>query len=161
MKYSEIRSQLKSGDLAFYSSHKTLGDLIIKAWTKSDYSHVGVIWVLAGRVFLLEASATGGVRMVPISKRLPDVVVQMGLKWSPEAEHIAMEHMMDPYSYLDAIRAGLAMGYVSSKGWICTEYAAKIVNACGYRFPDSAQVPQQQLEILSKDSSKRFIHIRG
>ena len=97
VKYSEIRDSLKSGDLVFYSSHNGIGDKIIKWWTKSEYSHVGVIWAVAGRVFLLEASAFGGVRLVPLSRRMPDVIVPMGLNWTSEAETFAMKHLMEKY----------------------------------------------------------------
>jgi hypothetical protein len=157
-KYEDIREQLKSGDLAFYSSHEKLGDKLIKWWTHSKYSHVGTIWCIAGRVFLLEASAIGGVRMVPLSMRLPDTIVQMNLTWTPEAEKQAMEHMMEPYSFVDAIRAGLKQGYNES-GWICTEYSASIEKECGYTFPDNARVPEDFIDILEKDNSRTFIQV--
>lgn len=156
-KYLDIRNDLKSGDLVFYSSHNKIGDKIIKWWSKSEYSHVGVIWTIAGRVFLLEASALGGIRMVPISLRLPDLIVSMGVEWTPAAEQQAMEHMMEKYSYTDAILAGLHRKYKES-GWICTEYAASILKECGYNFPDSAQVPEDFL-VLLKVENRPFIYI--
>jgi hypothetical protein len=155
--YAEIRDTLKSGDLAFYSSHNGIGDKLIKWWTKSKYSHVGVIWVVAGRIFLLEASAFGGVRMVPLSLRLPDLVVSMNLDWNDAAETQAMSNMMKPYSFIDAIRAGLGEKY-KENGWICTEYAASIVAKCGYKFPITAELPEQFVRLLNIEK-KPFIFI--
>lgn len=156
-KYKDIRDTLKSGDLVFYSSHNGIGDKIIKWWSHSEYSHIGVIWVVAGRVFLLEASAFGGVRLVPLSRRLPDLIVRMDLEWNDQAEEQAMEHMMEPYSFLDAILAGFRERYVAS-GWICTEYVASILDKCGYNFPISAQVPEDFIVFLN-ESKKQSVHI--
>ncbi len=157
MNYNDIRNTLKSGDLVFYSSHNGIGDKLIKWWSKSKYSHVGVVWVVAGRVFLLEASAFGGVRLVPLSKRMPDLIVRMNLEWNAAAEQQAMEHMMDKYSFYDALLAGLHKKYKSSN-WICTEYAASIVEKCGYSFPKSAQLPEDFVQIL-RGEKKEFIFI--
>lgn len=153
MLYSEIRDTLKSGDLVFFSKHNGLGDKIIKIWSKSRYSHVGVLWCVAGRVFLLEASAFGGVRMVPLSLRMPDVIVRMNLDWNAEAETQAMSHMMEKYSFIDAIRAGLGENY-NQKGWICTEYAASITEKGGFAFPDTARVPEDFIEVLQKNKNE-------
>ena len=155
--YKDLRTTLKSGDLVFYSSHNGLGDKLIKWWTKSNYSHVGVIWAIAGRVFLLEASALGGVRLVPLSLRMPDLIVPMNLIWNQEAETHAMEHIMEKYSLVDAVRAGFKEAY-KKEGWICTEYAASIVKKCGYVFPKTAQVPEDFIRVL-KAENKSFIFI--
>lgn len=155
--YRDIRKTLKSGDLVFYSSHNGFGDKVIKWWSKSRYSHVGVLWVIANRIFLMEASAFGGVRLVPLSLRMPDLIVKMDLKWNKDAEMQAMEHIMEKYSFVDAVKAGLKENY-SQTGWICTEYAASIVKECGYIFPKEAQVPEDFIKILKEDN-KEFIFI--
>lgn len=157
MKYEDIRGTLKSGDLAFYSSHHKIGDWLIKWWTKSEYSHVGLIWVAAGRVFLLEASAADGVRIVPLSLRMPDTIVRMDLNWDAQTEEFAFSHMMDPYSFVDAIRAGVNQHYKGA-GWICTEYVAAVVAKCGYLFSEDSMVPQKQIVELVRDK-KVFVNI--
>jgi hypothetical protein len=155
--YKEVRDTLKSGDLVFYSSHNSLGDKLIKWWSESKYSHVGMVWAVAGRVFLLEASARGGVRMVPMSSRLPDLIIPMDLTWNEAAERHAMEHIMEPYSIIDAVRAGFRENY-NQKGWICTEYVASITKECGYIFPKNAKVPEDFINIL-RNENRLFLFI--
>ena len=55
--YEEIRPLLQSGDIAYFSSHRKIGDLLIKFWSKlvarehTEFSHIGCVYVLEKRVF--------------------------------------------------------------------------------------------------------------
>jgi hypothetical protein len=156
--YSDVRDKLQSGDVAFFSSHNTIGDMLVKLGTMSQFSHVGTIFRLEGRVFLLEASLAGGIRMVPLTLRLPDYVFQTGIKypWNPRSEKIALAHIMEKYSKWEALRAWL--GDKEGRGWICTKYTADVADAQGYHFPDKHQVPQVFFDQLIEDNIP-FIHI--
>ena len=66
--YESIRSELKTGDLLFFSGDHWLSGLI--RWrSKSAWSHVGVVIRIEemNRVFLVESILETGVRMVPMS----------------------------------------------------------------------------------------------
>lgn len=153
--YSDIRTTLESGDLALYTTTSGLGGALVQLGTHSKYNHVGVIWVISGRVFLLEATLTSGVRMIPLSRQLPDVIVKMGVTWTNPAEEHALEHILEPYSIMDALRAWLHKKF-SSSGWICTEYAASILQKCGFNFPDTIVTPQDFASFLAS-KQKEFI----
>jgi hypothetical protein len=65
---SEIRDNLKTGDLIFFSGKHWLSDLI--RWrSKSGFSHVGLVVRLPeiDKVFLIESIISHGVRLIPFS----------------------------------------------------------------------------------------------
>jgi cell wall-associated NlpC family hydrolase len=72
-RYEEVRSELRSGDLAFCSGSYVFSKFI-QGFTKSVWSHVGIIYrdENLGRVFILESETGIGVRLAPISKYLRD-----------------------------------------------------------------------------------------
>lgn len=69
--YTEVRKNLRSGDLFFCSGDYLISQAIQKL-TNSPWSHVGIVFHLAGidRVLLLESVEDSGVRFVPLSKYL-------------------------------------------------------------------------------------------
>jgi len=101
---------------------------IIRAWTGQTYSHVGIAWVVGGRVLVLEAKEGRGVAARPLSKALPVFWVSTGSQWTANAETFALEHLGEPYSYLDALRGGLGLATGRKNGWQCAEYAAAVLN---------------------------------
>lgn len=82
MKYEDIRAKIQSGDIVALS-HTQWGswyDLQIQAvriGTESEYSHVGLVWVAGGRVWLIE-SVTPFIRLVPLSH-----LTKQGFYWIP------------------------------------------------------------------------------
>ena len=71
--YSELRAQLKSGDLLFTSGDYLVSKAIQKV-SGSPWSHVGIVFRLDSidRVLLLESVEDMGVRFAPLSKYTKD-----------------------------------------------------------------------------------------
>lgn len=71
--YEKIRDNLKTGDIVFCSG-RYLFSGIIQRLTKSSWSHVAIIYKdeSLGRVMLLEAEPSVGIRLIPLSKYLKD-----------------------------------------------------------------------------------------
>ena len=71
--YAAVRPGLRTGDL-FFAAGNYLLSRAIRHLTKSAWSHVGVVVVLADvdRVLLLESVEDVGVRFAPLSKYLTD-----------------------------------------------------------------------------------------
>lgn len=71
--YSELRSQLQSGDILFTSGDYLVSKAIRKM-TGSPWSHVGIVFRLDSidRMLLLESVEDMGVRFAPLSKYLLD-----------------------------------------------------------------------------------------
>jgi hypothetical protein len=127
MKYEEIRSQIKSGDiLAFrHTEWKTWKDLksqFVKFFTKSEYSHVGIAWVIGGRVFVIEA-VIPLVRIFPISKVLPFDLIPCGERyWLPIIEEACLTYVGEEYSQWEAVCAAFGkLKAGASNSWECAE----------------------------------------
>lgn len=92
MNYTEARPKIKSGDLLAWShlgwsSWYDIQIQTVRAVTESEYSHVGMAWVVGDRVFVIE-SVTPVVRIVPLSNLLKD-----GVYWIPLDTPISDEEL--------------------------------------------------------------------
>ena len=65
--YSEVREDLKTGDLLCFRS-KDLDGTLVRLATRSEYSHIGLVFLYEKRVYCIEAVAAG-VRLVLMSRR--------------------------------------------------------------------------------------------
>jgi len=111
MRYADARAAIKSGDLLAFThrSFKSWYDVkvqIVRFFTQSEYSHVGVAWVIDGRVFIIE-SITGGVRIHALSNLLPFWHISTNAPWKAETQRFAMSLVGKPYSQIGAVRAFL------------------------------------------------------
>jgi len=75
MKYADARPLIQSGAVIAWSHRKirSLYDfkvMLVRLFTMSEYCHVGIVLVMGGRVWVLEA-VTPRVRLVPLSNLLP------------------------------------------------------------------------------------------
>ncbi len=130
MKYSDTRSEIKSGDLILLShqawdSWGSIQSQVVKSVTQSEFSHVCVAWVIASRVFAIEA-VVPKVRIMPVSNMFENG----GIYWIPmpdkpmtEAElEFGLKHVGDSYSKLEAIMAQLELLKIGiSEAWECAE----------------------------------------
>lgn len=71
MKYKDIRSQVRTGD-TFFTAEGALFSRIIRFFTKSDISHVGMFVWLGKRLFCVESIEGTGVRLIQASVLLRD-----------------------------------------------------------------------------------------
>lgn len=130
MNYDTVRPQIKSGDLIALSHYKWASwyDLqiqIVRFGTQSEYSHVGMAWVIGERVFMIE-SVEPVVRMVPLSLMVAD-----GFYWLPMEADIGAGELAFAlskigsarYSKIEAVLAQfrrLAIG--ADDLWECAEF---------------------------------------
>ena len=109
MKYTHVRPTIRSGDLLAFShgSWRSWNDIkvnLVRIFTRSTYSHVGLAWVVAGRVFVLEA-VKPKVRIYPLSQSGAFYLVGQGAPWRSTTEEFAMAMVGYDYSEFDAISA--------------------------------------------------------
>lgn len=75
MQYAIARKHIKTGDILAWShrgwhSWYDFQIQLVRMFTRSEYSHVGIAWVAHERVFVIEAVGSG-VRIFPLSNQLP------------------------------------------------------------------------------------------
>ncbi len=127
MNYSEARSKIKSGDVLAWTHKKarTLYDLrvqLVRFFTRSEYTHVGMAWVIGGRVFILESVATG-IRIFPLSRELPFFWIPIDIDFSDDVLNAALAHLGEPYSNLEGVMSlfkNITPG--ENQQWECAEF---------------------------------------
>lgn len=136
MKYTDFRENIVSGDLLAWT-HKGWNSWynfqiqMVRAFTQSEYAHVGIAWVAAGRVFVLEA-VVPFVRIYPLSMCENFYYLGMHKELSPEAEEFALSQIGELYSKRMCFKAffGMVKGGDSGK-WQCAKYANEVLKANG------------------------------
>lgn len=132
MKYSNFRHKIRSGDVLAWTHRgwKTWYDIkvqLVRMWTRSEYSHVGIAWVIGGRVFVLEA-VSSGVRIMPLSELLPYWWISRP-KWNERIQKRAMKAMGKSYSEFQAVLAGFnLLERGKDDFWQCAEYVSYVLN---------------------------------
>jgi hypothetical protein len=130
VKYADARSKIKSGDVLAWShlgwgSWYAIQIQLVRIFTRSEYSHVGIAWCVGERVFVLEA-VTAGVRIFPLSKSLPFFL----LPWRRLTDDqlvFALDKIAQRYSKIEAIKAFFGVNDKTDLEWQCAEYVASVL----------------------------------
>jgi hypothetical protein len=130
MSYEENKKKIRSGDVLAWRG-KGFMTMVSRVLTRSQYGHVGIAWVAGNRVFVLEAYQNKGVRIFPLSERLPADHFPLNVKWDLNVETLALEEVGRKYSKMDKIRAFFGREPKSGNGWQCAEYVNAILNKGG------------------------------
>lgn len=109
MNYLDARPTIRSGDMLAFShgSWRSWGDIktnAVRIFTRSTYSHVGLAWVVGGRIFVLEA-VKPKVRIYPLSGSGDFYLLPSAARWGQDTEELALSSVGIDYSELTAMRA--------------------------------------------------------
>ena len=132
---------------------------LIRRVTSGGYSHVGIAWAFDGRLFVLEARELRGVTIRAASNALPFVHVATGAAWTPRTRRRALAELGKPYSYLDAVRAGLRRP-MRNRAAICSAYARERLRDCGLPVPTHVQHPSDLVEWVQDHASQPTWSVR-
>lgn len=148
-------SQYPSGSLLAWRPSNILGHIICK-FTKSEYSHVGLLWRFHGRFYVLEAIWSSGVRVRLLQEDLPVEVIPTGIKWTDEVEGCAVRKLGRMYNFLDALRVGFNINPQMYDSEICSHYVAHVLKNAGMSMPDDKPLrPDDVVKfVLEKNGNK-------
>lgn len=165
MRYVDHRDNIKSGDLLVWS-HRGIRSFydfkiwLIRLFTQSEYTHVGIAWVINGRVFVLE-SVTPVPRIVPLRNLLPCYVINTGINWTDQVERKALEYIgnahIGTYSQLEAVKAYLGLNSKQNNALQCVEYAKTILSEAGLQFQGKDVPADMVLELQQKGGTTTYI----
>lgn len=147
MNYQEARPKIKSGDLLAWTIRTTrsLKDLqvqLVRIFTKSEYTHVGIAYVVGGRLFVLE-SVGSGIRMFPLSMSTPFYWIPLEVNWTEDTLTAALSKMGESYSKWEGVKSlwqKIKPG--ENKNWQCAEYARFILQNAGINV-DCRSIPAE------------------
>jgi len=151
--YEKIRDQLKTGNI-FFSSGSYAFSGIIQKLTKSTWSHVAVIYKdeELGRVLVLEAEPSVGIRLIPLSKYLHDYkgkrrpykgqIAIASLNIDLDKEHLnkgisfGLDALTRPYDNYEIVRIMVRILFHISKrernrNYICSELVRDLFAKAG------------------------------
>lgn len=139
-KYKIIRNELQTGDLIFCSGNYFFSKLIQK-FTKSVWSHVGIIYKdeKLDRILVLESEKLYGVRLAPLSKYVKDyhgknkpykgkvIIARVNATTDyKQAISFGMDELTKPYDNVEVIRIAIRILFgitrrETNRNYICSE----------------------------------------
>lgn len=148
-KYDEIRSKIKTGDIlawthrgGWFRSWYDFKINLVRLFTRSEYSHVGIAVVWAGRVMVLE-SVTGGIRLFPLSKLTPCYWIKYRSKLFDLDR--AMSVFGQPYSEIEAVKGKFGRTDDTNGKWQCAKFV-RWANSLGCAKDNPSSVVNHVLE---------------
>jgi hypothetical protein len=143
VQYDSIRSTLKTGDLVFCSGNYFFSR-IIQRFTKSMWSHVGIIYydTSLNRMLILESEKLYGVRVAPLSKYIKDyhgkskpykglitiarIEPELNLEEIKKGISFGMDELTKPYDDWEILRIAFRILFnigkrVKDRKYICSE----------------------------------------
>ena len=158
--YSDVRAIIKSGDLIAWSQRKwnSLHNIemqLIRIFTRSEYVHVGIAWVIGERVFVIDA-VSPKVRIFPLSKLTPFYLIPLNAPWKKETEEFALAQVGEKYSLLQAIQSVLKKPNLDDN-WQCAELAHEIMKSDGIDLGEIYTPSELVNNALNYSTGLRFI----
>lgn len=162
--YSEIRSELKTGDLiawddaeldSFFGIILYLYQKILKA----KYTHVGVVVRIGGRVFIVEATPPE-VRLIPLKMLTDFYHIKANVKANPQSQiKFLLATLGTTYSLWDMAKGLFKLGS-SKKDFYCSELAGHFYNEFGHLTDRTAGFsPDTIVEALIKHTGNQPVKV--
>lgn len=162
--YEEHRDQIYSGDLLAYSTNKKnvitrVITNIIRLFTKSEFSHIGIALKLNNRLYVVEATKPT-VRLVPVSEKTEFYHIPMFIDWKKEYETFLMDKIGCEYSVIDGIRAFFGIPTKRDDKWQCAELANAFFKYIGLDFGNN-YTPSKLVKAVMKKTGNPLMYVRG
>ena len=132
MDYATARAYIRSGDLVAQShgnwtTWRGIKINVVRMFRRTTYSHVGIAWVIGGRVLILEA-VKPQLRIYPMSRIGDFYLLPLQAQWSEAAEAVELKNVGVEYSELVAMQA--AFGPLDqAEVRQCAAYALSVLRA--------------------------------
>ena len=153
--YEKYRSEIKTGDVLAWSrggawnSWKNIQINIVRLVTLSEYSHVGLAYVVGDRVFLIEA-VIPTIRIVPLSSELPFFWLKTPFEFKEENVKKSLSKIGLPYSVLEAIKSVFTKDTNGQKVWECAKLVNQTLKDFDPGFDDLHDTPAQVVKYLQE-----------
>lgn len=153
---------IHSGDLLVWSNksytgmHKYLTN-VIRFFTMSEYTHVGIAWKAGGHLFVIEA-VEPCIRIFPVNKLKPFYFIPMGIDFTNEHTEYLLSKVGEPYSLKEVILGFLSTPDEGDKNWQCSEFVKAYYNHFGHDLNCPA-TPSGVVEAALKLKSSKLFYI--
>ena len=163
MNYTDIRDQIKTGDLIGFT-HKEWDSWydfkvqMVRLAQRSEYSHVAIAYVMNDRVFILEAVGAE-VRLFPLSRELPFYWLKNPKKATQQAIDYGFSMLGLKYESQLMMALSFVFGFSlkHNKRMQCSELANNWYNANGQELTTIDTPTAVMQAALSKWPSMQFV----
>lgn len=126
--YKKIRVSIQTGDV-FATASPALFSRIIRLFTRSKVSHVGLFLRLKDRVFVVEALEGKGVQMIPASQRFKKEKFVFVPTYYKKDEKRLIDDMLNEVGGEYDMKGAVKALFVDTKSnqYFCSELVAKIL----------------------------------
>lgn len=164
LSYKIARENLRTGDMVVFSKRKFTGmsgliTFLVRFFTMSDYNHVGIVWFVGGRYFLIEAQVPE-VKITPLSKMGSFFYIPMVLDVKESHLDQLLEKVGEEYSELEALKAYLKKSDMTNNKWICVELVRFFYELFDMKLDDCFTPSDLVREIMTK-YGKQLIYVEN
>lgn len=162
--YSEIRDNLKTGDLLVwkFSKIENIFDFLLYLYHKlfkATYIHVGIVVKLGNRNFVIEATPPIS-RLYPISLCRDFYLIQTNINTTEFNVNLLLSKIGIKYSILDYIRSIFKFKNSTTEDY-CSDLASTFYNQIGYINDDNiGKTPDTLVKAITKITNKEPIFIK-
>lgn len=134
--YSEIKSEIKTGDLIAWNSPEidSFFGLVLYLYQKilkANYIHVGIAINIGGRIFIVEATPPE-VRLIPLNMTSDFLHIKADVKANPEHQiKFLLDTLGTKYSLWDMLKSLFKIAR-SNNDYYCSELAGYFYNEFGH-----------------------------
>ena len=164
--YSEIRDSIKTGDLVSWKAGKvnsvfTFILYLYQKILKPKSVHVGIVLVIGGRVFVVEARPPA-VRIFPLSMMEDFDLIHTNIPYEQNDIDFLLKELGAPYKALDVLKG---LFYLDNDRRIvyCSELGDMYYKKIKYLpegYYDAGRTPDQLVEAIIEVSGNKLIHVK-
>lgn len=167
VRYSEIRDTLKTGDLVSWKAGKvdSFFTAILKIYQKilkPKSVHVGIVFVVGGRTFIVEARPPV-VRIYPLSRMEDFYLIRTNIPDDKANVDFLLQEVGVEYGILDLIRGLLFADGKNNKELYCSELASIYYEDIGTldvnKFPEAWRTPDNLIEAVCDATGSSPIYV--
>lgn len=162
--YSEIRGNIKTGDLLIWETTKIRSfiDFVLYLYQKifkAEFTHVGVAVVLGNRLLIVEATPPV-VRLHPVSLLDDFYLLKTNIRTKSKHLDILFEHLGKKYSLLDLVKFLFKLRN-NDNNFYCSELASKYYNEVGLiHNHDAGLTPDSLIKEVKKATSNIITFVK-
>lgn len=162
--YEQRRNEIKTGDILAWShggnwnSWKNLQLNLIRMSTMSEYTHVGIAYVMDGRVFIIEA-VIPEIRISILSKELPCFLLKTPFEFKDEHKEKLLSKVGLPYSKWEAIKSVFTKDTNGQSVWECAKLVNQTLKDFDIGFDDMHDTPSNVVRYLQEKHGCELLFI--
>lgn len=149
---------IKTGDLIAWARTKGFYNTVIRFFTMSDYTHVGIVVVEDDEYYVVEA-VSPTVAKNRLDSNVPFYHIPMGVEVDKESLEYLHSLIGSKYSKLQAFLSWFNI-YISDDKWYCTELSYEFYTRIGLKF-DKKLTPTKFIKQAVQNYQKKMIYIES